>query len=84
MRRNNLGRVLIVVMRAVLQPSRTHLIHRPAKDALPAGGTLLGDPCHARSAIMFHLRVRPSPTWFRQGRRPHKVGAAKDDQRDPA
>lgn len=28
-----------------------------------------GDPCHARSAIMFHLRVWPSPTWFRLGRR---------------
>lgn len=37
MRRNNLGRVLIVVMRPVLQPSRTHLIHRPAKDALFTG-----------------------------------------------
>lgn len=31
---NNLGRVLIAVMRPVLQPSRTHLIHRHAKDAL--------------------------------------------------
>lgn len=37
MRRNNLGRVLIVVMRPVLQPSRTHLIHRSAKDALSTG-----------------------------------------------
>lgn len=73
MRRNNLGRVLIVVMRPVLQPSRTHLIHSPAKDALfhrpvePYGVILSRSLCDL-------LRVRPSPTWSRFGRRPRWAG----------
>lgn len=72
MRWNDLGSVLIVVMRPVLQPSRTHLIHRPAKDAPfpPAGGILWGDPLSRwlcdhvsspRSTAGDHLLV---PTFF--------------------
>jgi hypothetical protein len=60
MRRNNLWSVLIIVMRSVLLPLRTHLIHRPAKDTLPpAGGPLWGDRCPGPiflSRVVEHLR----------------------------
>lgn len=61
MRRPNLSRVLIAMVRSIQEPKRTHLIHRPAKDIFPPAGSIISFPSVCSDSCG---RVLPCPAEF--------------------